>query len=307
MLSLLTSVLSRISSVGGEGSKSNPPPPKLELDYALLEKTIKESLKTFEEFEKQRDRDLVLIMRHEAGNMSGEMAMATPPLNGGKRNAEKNISEDVNMIFKPLEDIPFAELVLAKEWPAVTAYNFKFESKALAKAYDAGNWDVITKAFQNGGMGGEFSPYNGPDINVISNPNTKFHKMGRGQNGKLNKKRFHVTGSKDSAQGKIDDYAAAAAAAIGSMAGGWVKCYLQLNGTGYSLPIDYAKKGKGYTRTKWWGENKEITIQNDLGNFGGFIDQRSSKFKGIVDSAMERVQKRHVQNSNKLLKSLNMQ
>lgn len=305
MLSLLANAISGLA--GGDGAPApRPPQPRLELDEALLNKTIKESLATMEEFEKQRNRDLVAIMRHEAGNMAGEMALATPPLNGSANEAKKNIAEDINMIFRPLEEIPFAELVLAKQWPAVTAYNFKFESESLRKAYDDGNWEIITKAFENGGMGGEFSAYSGPDIDVISSPNTKFHKMGRDKDGRLNRRRFHVAGAKDTAQRKIDDYAIVAAQAIGQMAGGWVKCYMQLNGTGYALPTDYAKKGKGYTKTKWWGEDKEVVIQNDLGNFGGYITQRSAKFAQIVDSAAARVQKRHVENSEKLLKIMKM-
>lgn len=287
-----------LGAFGGGGQSGGQ---TLQVDEALLNQTIQKSLDTMDKFLKQREKDLVTIMRNEAGNVSAKAALATPPLNGSStKSAVEAIERDVNYIFKPLENIPFAELVLASQWPAVTAYDFKFKSKRLQKAYEQGNWDVVRKAFAKGGMG-DWSPYEGPDVRPIGTPNTKFHKMGRGKDGRLNGRQFHVTGSKDAAQNRIDKYAAEAANAIGQMAGGWVACYVKLNGTGFSLPLDYAKKGKGYVKTKWWGEQKEVEIRNELGNFGGFIDQRSGFFGFIVQDAGLRIRERHVENSQRLL------
>lgn len=305
MLNFVVQGLRLLVHYGLSGSKEEPEVEWV-LDEELLNKTIQQSLNTLEKFDKQRERDLVLILRNESGNIAAQAALATPPLNGtSKKDAEENIKSDINLIFRPLEDIPFAELVLAKQWPAVTAYNFEFKSDGLRKAYEDGNWEKIYDAFYKNGQS-TWSAYSGPDINLVKTPSSKFHKMGRDKDGRLNKRRFHVTGTRDDAQAKIDEYVHFAASAIGQMAGGWVSCYVKLEGTGYSLPLDYATKGKGYVKTKWWGEDKEVEIRNNLGNFGGFIDQRRAKFNAIVDSAALRVQKRHVQNTNKLISMLKM-
>lgn len=288
--------------LGGGGPSS---PPTYILDEPLLKKTLKQSMDTLEKFRKQMDRDLVLIMRNEAGIVSAKAALETPPLKNGRLEAEKNIKDDINAIFSPLETIPFGELVLAKQWPAVTAYNFEFKSKRLQKAYDDGNWEVIHKAFARGGMG-DWMPYDGKDINIIGSPNTKYHKMGRDKYGRLNGRKFHVVGPLGAAQSKIDDYTAIAVDAIGSMAGGWVRCYVQLGGTGYDLPTGYAKKGKGYSHTKWWGPEKVVTIRNDLGNFGGYIDQRKTRFASFLELANENIAKRNIQNGKRLVEFLKM-
>ena len=279
----------------------------MQVDQALLDASVRKSLATFDEFLKRRERDLVKILKTESWNVTARAALATPPLNGGGlRKAEEDMETDINFIFPKLAEIPFGELVMAREWVAVNAYNFKFNSKILQKAYDEGDWEIIHNAFAKGGMG-EWAPYTGENLTTIDAPNTKFHKMGRGKDGKLNGRRFHVRGSYDEADSKTQDYVRQAAAAIGQMAGGWVSCYVKLQGNGWNLPIEYASKGKGTIKVKWWGEQKEVTMTNPVGNFGGFISQRPAIFESIMRDAGQNVKDRHVKNSNELLKMHKMQ
>jgi hypothetical protein len=288
------------------GSSNGPKQEEYVLDDALLRKTIYESIQTLEQFRKDMERELVKIMRMEAATLSAKLALSTPPLNGrGIADANENIEEQINYIFKPLESIPFGELVLAKQWGAVASYNFKFKSKRLQTAYDTQNWDVVHKAFAKGGMG-KFSAYSGDPITPVPIPNNLLHRTARDSDGMLNGRRFHITGAKDIAQSRIDAQVAAAKKAIGTMAGGWVSCYMKLQGTGYSLPADYAKKGKGYVVTKWSGEQKEITITNEFGNFAGYLDQRRATFQFIIDDAVKQIDIRFVRNCETILSKLNM-
>jgi hypothetical protein len=299
-------LLFRAALSGLTGGGSGAPKVQLDVDWQELQRSVDLSIRTMNEFLKQRDYDLVKIMRNEASIVAAKAALATPPLNGGgNKEAVDNIEKDVHYIFQPLENIPFAELVLARQWPAVTAYDFQFKSKRLQKAYEEGNWEVVHKAFAKGGMG-DWSAYDGPDIKVVSNPNTNLHKMGRGKDGKLNGRQFHISGAKASAMDKIKNYAAEAAKAIGKMAGGWVACYIKLDGRGFNIPLDYASKGKGTVKTKWWGVDKFVEMKNEVGNFGGFINQRSAFFGFLIQEAGLRIRERHVENSRKLLERLKM-
>lgn len=296
-------------AIGGlfGGGKSTPQPKETYvLDDELLKKTVAESIQTLDEFRKVMERDLVKIMRDECGGLSAKLALSTPPLNGrSTQNAEKSIEEQMNYIFQPLESIPFGELVLAKQWPAVAAYNFSFKSKRLQKAYDNQNWDVIYKAFAKGGMG-DWTAYKDGTVEAVPIPNALLHRAARDKDGMLNGRRFHIMGAKDVARARIDAQVAAAKNAIGKMAGGWVACYVKLQGSGYNLPMDYASKGKGYVRTKWWGEEKEVEITNEFGNFAGYLDERRAMFQFILDDSTRKIQVRFVNNCEKTLSTLNM-
>lgn len=299
MLNLLVRAVGGLIGGGDEGEGQ----PQYEVDKQLFHSSINTSINTLKEFQRLQNEDLIKILRQEAGWAAAKFAEATPPLNGkGITEAKRDIDVDVNYIFKPLESIPFGDLVMAKQWPAVTAYNFNFKNPSLAKAYADGKYEYLFNAFSRSGK----NEARQGDVIVVNAPNHVLHKSARTKTGQLNGKQFFVKGKMSDARAKIAAYADKAKELVGLMAAGWVKCYKQLKGTGYTFPSGLEGKGKGGTKTQWWGKDKFVEIRNDLGNFGGYINQNSTKFQGALDTAAVNINTRVKASTNALTKRLKM-
>jgi hypothetical protein len=306
MFWMIARVVGRLGGLGGGGGGAPAPQKRLAIDEKVLWQSIQESLKTMEEFEKFAREEMAKIMRTEMANVAARSALATPPLNGkGVSEGEKNVEEDISFIFKPLENIPFGSLVLARHWTGVAAYNFKFKSKRLQKAYDTQNWEVIYKAFGNKGMG-KFNAYDEDFLLVTGQPSKERHRGALDRNGRLNGIRWHVSGPKDQAQAKIDTYIKFMQQGIGKMAGGWIKCFKALKGQGWNLPLDWATKGKGKVTENANGIEHEIVMENNFGNYGGFADQRYATFNYILHESSQKGAERYVRNCQEIINRLNM-
>ena len=304
MFFLITRV---VGMLGGSGGGQQPTPKKrLAIDEDFLQRSIQESLKTMNEFEKFANEQILKIMKTEMANVAARSARATPPLNGGGvSEGQKNIEQDINYIFRPLESIPFGSLVLARHWTGVAAYNFKFKSKALQKAYDTQNWERVYKAFANKGMG-RFTAFDEDYLLITDKPSKERHRAGLDNRGRLNGIRWHVSGTKDAAQAKIDTYVQFMQQGIGKMAGGWIKCFITLKGMGWNLPLDWATKGKGKVTENVSGKDKEVVIENYFGNYGGFADQRYATFNYILHECSKNGTARYVAFCEDMTKILNM-
>ena len=221
-------------------------------------------------------------LRREAAQIAGKFAQNTPPLNTSLSNAEAKVEADINKIFKPLQDIPFGELVMARNFSAALAYNFNFESASLREAMNDQNWSLVFGAFERSGWAAKPMA-----VSIVSKPSKSLHRQGRGANGVV-KKTFHISGPKDDAKRQIDEYVAQAKKAIGKMAGGWVRCYVGLKGNGMSFPSNYSMTGDGSFKIVR-GREPAVMIKNKYANFNGYMSKSSSKFNKIIEHGQRKV------------------
>lgn len=223
------------------------------------------------------DKNSARHMSRAAGSLAGALAKMSPPFEKGVSASEAKIEREVNQIFKPLESIPFGELVMAKNFSAALSYNFEFSNKTLAEAANARNWQLVFEAFERRG----WSP-TPRTITVVSRPNRALHHQAKPRNSKTVRTTFFVSGPKEKAQASIDEYARRVKAEIGKMAGGWAKCYISLGGTGHAIPASAGTKGSGVTRVVT-GKNAKVMISNKYGNYNGYLSKRSNKVAFLVN------------------------
>lgn len=261
----------RVYKVLGSGDSENHLVPYLDTDK--LNRSIKYINGEYKKLGANAPKNILVHMRREYGNLAGDLATITPPFSKGIGASEAAIQRDVNKIFKPLETIPFGEIVTANNYSAAMAYNFRFTNINLMNAVEANNWSLVSDAFGRRG----WLPTS-EVIDVVSKPTSSLHHAAMGKDG-LVRKQFYVTGPKASAKAKIDEYAEEVKRSIGKMAGGWIKCYIGLGGTGKSLPTKYAAMGEGTYKITKGSTTTSVAISNRYGNYNGFMKKKS----GIIN------------------------
>lgn len=237
--------------------------------------------------------NLGVYSKQFGANSAGRLARLYPPISGGIKKAEKTLEIDINEIFKPLEDIPFPSLVLAKQWTAVKHYNYEFTSKKLKKAMDEGKMNVLYNAFAYSSKKSEYKPFEG-EINLLSEPNRAAHSLARDSDGRPNGKVYHIMGKRKQAEAAILAYSQMMKKNVGKMVGGWIVCYKRLGGKGLSFPSRIAKNGIGTAKYMKGKDMIEVSCQNKYGNFNKFMEQRKGMFMSIMDEEAKKVIKSHV-------------
>jgi hypothetical protein len=251
------------------------------IDEVRTNASFARAAKKYKLLEQGSKKNILNHMKREAGSIAGAFANLTPPLSNGLAKAKKNIDYDVTRIFRPLEEVPFGELVMARNTSAVMAYNFAFTSKTLTNAAETNNWAIVRDAFERNNWAAKPMM-----VSVVTKPSKNLHKQARGASGTV-KKVFHVAGTRVQAEKEIKRYADDVKKAIGKMAGGWVKCYISLRGTGYMVPMAYASMGHGTVQVQG-GENPKVRIHNRYGNFNGHMKRNSSRYAFYVDKHAKR-------------------
>lgn len=235
-------------------------------------------------------KTLFAIMRTEWGNLAGDILNITPPFDRGGKVSDgiKDVQATVRSAFKPLNSIPFGDLVRAKNWRAVEAYGYKFKNKRLQDALEKRKWNVIGNL--KFGVIGDVAAAS--RVEPIAAIQQKHHRVVRdARTGRWNGTQFHVAGK--SAKRDINQFAKEAAKNVGLMGSGWAYCHDKLRG-GRKIPkLKYYDTGSvvvaPFGRK---GVTARVKIINRLGNWGGWLGQKkASQVKKLIDSAIARIQK----------------
>ena len=192
----------------------------------------------------------------------------------------------VDKAFKPLESRPIGDYVMDRDYDAIIKYNIVWENPYIRKDFEDGNFDAIYEAFQNAGWTKSPYPMNTVDdatIELLHDYRAKF-----GQNGIKSVSPYDSYNVRNKATiTKLRN--ANNQVKIGFMAGGWLKCAVQLNDkpdkyTQERKPIWMFGKGDGIAIVS---TNKlTINCKNSYGNFGGWF-----KSYGIQLALLKRSEK----------------
>lgn len=240
------------------------------------------------------------ILDRNAGGLAKDMAKITPPLVGGRLGTggtaqayyagDKSLQGDINRLFKPLTNVPFASLIKGREFRAAQQYNFQFRNQSLAKAYQQGRWKTLYHAFANSPTSAQFPPVR--NIPVIDNANKFQHKAARVK-GRIPKTVQPIYVVK---KNSIDAYYKQLKKNIGTMVSGWawvatkLKAMVKPNWTGRN-PVGVIS----YKTTK---NEQKITIENSLGNYDGWMNNN----RGAVKAALNHWSKKCRDESEALIK-----
>lgn len=240
------------------------------------------------------------VLDKNAGGLARDLTKITPPLVGGKMGTGgtaqayyagvNSLREDINRAFKPLDTIPFASLIKARNYRAADQYNFKFDNPKLAKAYREGRWQSIYHAFNRSADSARFPPVTNPSI--VETANKFAHKAAR-VNGKVPKSAIPTFVVK---KNSIDAYAKGLSKRVGMMVSGWAWCAARLKSM--VKPNWTGNDPKGNIVYKTTKREQSITISNPLGNYDGWMD----KNRGYVQAALNHWAKRCRDDSEKLLR-----
>lgn len=213
-----------------------------------------------------------------------ELVKYTPPIKdnqlgapkGGtadaRKQGEKNIARDIDMLFKPLEYQSFGDLVMARNTDAVWAYeNMIFENKRLQKAWDTKNFEQLYHAFESNGW--EYTEEDFGYIDALTMPIVEGMWKDYGSSGairdavKNNKSaRFLVKNAKS-----IDAVKKARQLHVGKMVGGWVKVLKQLGGV---VTENFNNNGTGIIKTSGLGTpNAKMVADNPYADYNNMMSQ----------------------------------
>lgn len=240
------------------------------------------------------------ILDRNAGKLAHDMAKITPPLVGGRLGSggtaqayyagEKSLRGDIERLFRPLTDVPFASLIKGRNYRAAEQYNFKFENPRLADAYRQGRWQTLYHAFAKSQKSARFPAKS--NIPIVDSANKFQHQAARVK-GRIPKTAQTVYVVKPKS---IDAYINQKKKYIGVMVSGWawvatkLKAMVKPNWTG-NKPVGRID----YKTTK---TEQTIIITNTLGNYDGWMDKNA----GVVKAAMNHWMKKCRDESEALLK-----
>jgi hypothetical protein len=247
----------------------------LNINQTVFKKSIDISNNALNKLRKDIYKELPSIFRVSGIKLVGKVADITPPMKGSVPDA--NLKHDVFNIFKDLKSLPFKQLVLTKQWKAVSLYDFNFDNQNLKNSYATGDYEAIYKAFSRNGETADGSiPLN---VKAVESATSALHQSARkringGRGGWDRKTVYHVSRNyQESVNAVLED----AKKKIGSMIGGWAKCAKRLNGVLTNVPDSYASRGRGTIMFSGSPDKSlTLTIRNELGDFNGYLSQQKS-------------------------------
>ena len=248
--------------------EDSPPPPK-QPDISMTCSGDAEAIKMLESMRMDIGKTLRPTLKRQASALCYDFLRNTPPKSVS--DGQTRVSAEVSKLFKPIQRLPFGQLLMNKDWEAVNSYGWMPSFKSVQDELEPGDYESLYKRFQRRGWVAKPVP-------IFNRPEKAYHMSQRDKRTGLISKSPRVAYVRQPST--IEQYKRQVSEAVGKMGSGWWDCIKQLGkpADGQFAPHGGFTKSRGIgkVRQNLTGSSPSITIDNPLGNFANLLGRKTA-------------------------------
>lgn len=189
---------------------------------------------------------------------------------------EERLRKEIYRFFRPTSDLKFGQLLMAGQWDALVDYDWEPQSPSVREMKAKGDYKSMWEIFNRNGWKRE-------PVEVVDEPSVVLHNSARNDKGSIKGNRKVYVKRQEA----IYDYFLKLRRDVGNMASGWWSIAQRLGkpADGYFNTAHHIRKnlGTGTIRREVIPfQGASYTIENSLGNYGGFLTESGGLRSALV-------------------------